>query len=301
MTCPTLGTASTPYNLAANGAHNIAEASGTVASGDYVGTLWTHEDSGQPVKVYAHDASNGNLQQVTTLSVTMRDWEDISIMRNASAVDQIVLFDMGDNNYNRTNSALIVFDEQSPTGGNKTITPTTYPFTFKDVNNVTVHPNIEAGVVDPGGQNHIYAFAKDRDSVYGANSSGSGRGDFSVYDCGQFANLSTTANTATYLCSIDGVSAAEWTAGTRTGPVAADISSDRRWLIVKNYQEGLCWERTTGNFSTLITATPDAPCVLATGSGKYEGVAFSSTVDKLYQVRDDTGNGTTPLKIQSVS
>lgn len=295
--CPTVGTTSTPFNLAADGTNTMDESSGVSVSGTYTNTntIWDHEDSptsGNGNFVYAHNGNNGNLRATVTLNgVVNHDWEDISIKRNVGT-DVILVSDTGDNAHSRTNDALLAFNEPDPGSGNVSVTPTVYPLTFKDSGGATVKPNVEAMAIDQNTASpHVFFFAKEN--------SGGGRLDFSVYDTVAYSSLSTVSNNVSFVASISGVSAAQWTAGTRTGPVAADISSDRSYLILKNYAEGLVWPLNGAGWSATFAANPDAPCVVATTSGKYEGVAFSSTVDELYQVRDDVGNGNSPLKEQT--
>jgi hypothetical protein len=314
-TCPgtlALGSTSTPFNLAAGTHGNLDESSGIIASGDYTTTqtVWDQEDGGGGNFVYAHNGNNGNLRATVTLSgVSNTDWEDIAVSRT-TGTDTVVVSDTGDNGYSRSNDALVAFSEPDPASGDTTIAPTVYPITFKDDPAAhsgtahTVHPNVEAMVIDQGGASNkeVFFFAKDRDSVYGANSSGTGQGDFSVYSAGQFSSLSTTSNIASYVTSIDGVTDADWAAGKRTGPVAADISLDRNYLALKSYDGVMIWPR-NGTWTNTLTTDPDAPCqsptIGTTGSGKYEGVSFSYDIDQLFQVRDDMGGGNTPLKQQS--
>lgn len=292
VVCPTVGATSTPFDLAADGTNTMDESSGVVASTDHPNSIWDHEDSGNPNKVYAHNVNTGVLKAAITLSgVTNVDWEDITLKRNAGT-DVVLVSDAGDNTHVRTNDKLLAFNEPDPANGNATVTPTVYPLTFKDSGGSTVKPNIEAVAIDQGVTSpHVFFFAKEN--------SGGGRLDFSVYDAGAYGSLSTVSNDVTYLASISGVSAAAWAAGTRTGPVAADISSDRNYLVLKNYAEALVWPRTGAGWSATFASDPDAPCVVATGSGKYEGVSFSNTNDALYQVRDDLNNGNSPFKTQT--
>jgi hypothetical protein len=309
-TCPTLGSTSTPVSLTGPTGHTVLDqTSGVVTSATYTNTntLWDHEDQngGNGPVVYAHNGNNGNLRATITLSgvhnggTSDSDWEDIT-MRRPTGTETVIIADTGDNTYVRTDDQLIAFNEPDPSNGDATVTPTVYPVSFTGANGSAVSPNIEAAAIDQGGASnqHIYLFAKEQDSAYGGG--GSGRGHFSVWDVGNYGSLSTTSNAATWVGDIDGISQTNWNNGTRVGPTAADISPDRNYLILMNYQEELVWPR-NGTWANTLTTTPDPPCVYAlSGNSQYEGDAFSPNTDELYQVKDCNGCGTTtPLKEQS--
>ena len=56
----------------------LTEASGIAASRPYPGVLWTHNDSGDPARVFALNAHGEHLGIYTIAGASNRDWEDIA-------------------------------------------------------------------------------------------------------------------------------------------------------------------------------------------------------------------------------
>lgn len=118
---------------------DISEASGLVASLQFPGSLWTHNDSGSDPEVFLID-STGRSQSVIFLeSITNRDFEDIA--RDGST---ILVADIGDNRAVRDEVRILSFTEPQVIG-NQSITPSavyrmTYPDGARDAETLLVDP-----------------------------------------------------------------------------------------------------------------------------------------------------------------
>jgi hypothetical protein len=76
----------------------ITESSGLAASLLHPGVLWTHNDSGNPPRIYAIDP-NGSTTATLTLSAEPNvDWEAIATVRSRAGGAWIAVGDIGDNN-----------------------------------------------------------------------------------------------------------------------------------------------------------------------------------------------------------
>ncbi len=99
----------------------ITEASGIAASRFNPNVLWTHEDSGNPAKIYAITSTGFGLGTYSLSGASNTDWEDIAVGPGPTANTQYVYVgDIGDNNAARGSIAIyrvpepVVSDVQSP-------------------------------------------------------------------------------------------------------------------------------------------------------------------------------------------
>ncbi len=82
----------------------LDEASGLVASRNNADVLWVHNDSGNPVHLFAVDTQGRTLGTYTPTGAVNTDWEDIGIGPGpVTNVQYLYLGDIGDNNENRAN------------------------------------------------------------------------------------------------------------------------------------------------------------------------------------------------------
>ena len=89
----------------------IPESSGIVASRQYPGVYWTHNDSGNPPEVFAIDGK-GKLIATFSLRAINEDWEDIAIDDEG----HLYLADIGDNACRRKQVQVYRIDEPDPHG-----------------------------------------------------------------------------------------------------------------------------------------------------------------------------------------
>ena len=82
----------------------LDEASGLIASRNNADVLWVHNDSGNPVHLFAVDTQGRTLGIYTPTGASNTDWEDIGIGPGpVTNVQYLYLGDIGDNNENRSN------------------------------------------------------------------------------------------------------------------------------------------------------------------------------------------------------
>jgi hypothetical protein len=77
---------------------NLLEASGIVASRKYPGYYWSHNDSGNPNKLYLIDSTAKGTQELEIKGAANRDWEDISLFVENNGSSTLFIGDFGDNN-----------------------------------------------------------------------------------------------------------------------------------------------------------------------------------------------------------
>lgn len=126
------------------------------------GAIWTHNDSGNPAKVFKTDTANGALLQ--TLSITNfpnNDWEDITADSN-----YLYIGDFGNNNGTRTDLKVLKIDKSqfltSPLSV-VNVTAQTINFSYSDQISYTSNSNTNfdcESMISIG--NNLYLFTKDR-------------------------------------------------------------------------------------------------------------------------------------------
>ena len=91
----------------------INEASGIVASRQYPGVFWTHNDSGDAPLLYAIDATGKYLGQWRVDAAQATDWEDLAYGRCAQGADTFCLYvgDFGNNSKQRQDLAVYRVEE----------------------------------------------------------------------------------------------------------------------------------------------------------------------------------------------
>ena len=295
VTCPalaaTLTTTATLWNS------DLRESSGIQSSLDHPGVLWIVQDSSNGPYLYAF--SNGGVRLATyTLEGTgLRnvDWEAMGLDHRAGA-DRIYIGDIGDNAANRDGTdrpvpALYRLPEPE-------ISATTSPpvvatisgvrkFKFRyfdSTNGWQMKPrDAEALFVDPRTRN-IFVVLKDLKVLGGVS------GIARVFLLRNQDLQSGTLNHAINVANPLGASA-----GVGTGPVAADISRDGRWIAVKNYQEGFLWPRARSETVAHALSGP-APCGFVVDGSEALSFEYESTAwTGLLSLKEDR-DGEPPLR-----
>jgi hypothetical protein len=107
----------------------IEESSGVVASTEWPGVLWTHNDSGNDPVLYAVYASGQMVGRSRVRGAENRDWEDIGI---GPCPDGSCLYigDIGDNNRERTEIAVYRVPEPEP--GSPSAPAERFPMRYPD-------------------------------------------------------------------------------------------------------------------------------------------------------------------------
>ena len=89
---------------------DISESSGLVASRQYPGVLWTHNDGGNQPVLYAITQAGKSLGSYTIIGSAINDWESIA----ADSGGNLYLADIGDNNGKRKRVAVHRLREPNP-------------------------------------------------------------------------------------------------------------------------------------------------------------------------------------------
>lgn len=127
----------------------VTESSGVAVSRRNPGIIWTHNDSGDGPYVYATDRKGRAIAVVTVAGVKAVDWEDMAVGPGPDGEPALYMGDIGDNNANRANAAIIRVPEPkidaSRTGQNVTTMlahrfPFVYPDGPHDAETLLVHP-----------------------------------------------------------------------------------------------------------------------------------------------------------------
>lgn len=148
----------------------ITESSGLVASRRNPDVLWTHNDSGDGPYLFAIDRKGRTLARFTLPHATNVDWEDIAIGPGADGKPALYVGDIGDNNHNRTDTALYRVPEPTVDPGRTmqeetTAPPERFPYRYPDGSHdcetLLVHPKTsEVFLVtkEQSGVSGVYAF-----------------------------------------------------------------------------------------------------------------------------------------------
>jgi len=276
----------------------MKEVSGIQSSLDHPGVLWVIQDSGNGSYLYAFDMAGSILATYFLDGAKNVDWEAIAL-DNRDGTDLLYIGDIGDNPANRDGiqrptPALFVLPEpaisvtQSPPVSATLTDATKYPFRYVDqADRSELAPrDAESMLVDPRTHN-VFVFLKDLRKVDGVAKVSR------VFELKDQDLHTGVLNHAVHLTDVIGAGD-----GVGTGPVAADISRDGSWIVLKNYREGFLWHRGRSQSVTQALATlPVAPCrVEVDGS---ESIAFGYRDDvwtQFLSLREDPA-GSPPLHV----
>lgn len=140
----------------------LPEASGLAASRRLPGTLWTHNDSGEPV-VYALHASGAVTGQLRLTGAKVEDWEAIAV-GPCPGGSCIYVGDIGDNDAERTRITVYRVAEPASGGGGAApvtgVFHATYPDGAHDAETLLIAPDGGLFVVTKGdtGPVAVYRF-----------------------------------------------------------------------------------------------------------------------------------------------
>lgn len=147
----------------------LVEASGLVASRQFPGVLYAHNDSGDGARVFAFDDTGTAIATLTIAGATNLDWEDLAIGPCPSG-SCIYVGDIGDNNLNRPIKTIYRFGEPDLIGGPADVTiadveafPFSYPAELHNAETLLVHPDGDVYVVtkEPAGEpSVVFAFSQ---------------------------------------------------------------------------------------------------------------------------------------------
>lgn len=270
-TCPALDPALATDVILWNS--GLKEVSGIQSSLDHPGVLWVVEDSGNGPYLYAVNRDGALLATYTVQGGARNvDWEAIG-MHHRDGVDLLYIADIGDNPENRNGTArptpaLYRFAEpeigasQSPPVAVTLREVETFRFRYFGRSGQMLRPrDAESMFVDPRTGN-IFIFLKGVRTVDGVEKVSR------VFEIKDQDLVPVDLNQAVHVANVVGAGD-----GVGTGPVAADISADGEWILVKNYSEGFLWRRPRQqNVIQTLREAPSAPCDVPVDAA--ESVAF---------------------------
>lgn len=252
VACPAWGPVQTGAAIAEP---SINEASGLVMSGDHPGVLWMIEDSLNPPILWAINTQGQTVGEFTLSGAINVDWEDISIDR-LPGTDEVYVPDIGDNKNNRDGISRplpTIYRIPEPVVSASgpeviaTVPVEAFPIRYADESGNLLPPrNAESYMVDPI-THDSFIVEKVPHVVNGQNQ----------YWVSRLSAALTpgVVNLATRVSSIIGGK-----------PVAADISPDGQWIMIKAGGARI-WPR-AGTVEQTLDAAPNAPCKASIGPGE---------------------------------
>jgi hypothetical protein len=145
----------------------IREGSGIVASRQYDGVLWTHNDSGDEARIFAIDRAANLLSEVHADGATNVDWEDIT----TDDAGNLYIADTGNNRNTRRDLGIYVVREPDPRAGRLQSVPVAgyIPFFYPEQtgfpDSATVNFDCEGLFWDQG---ELYVLTKHRSDTHSA-------------------------------------------------------------------------------------------------------------------------------------
>lgn len=229
----------------------VVEASGLVASRQYAGVLWTHNDSGDSARFFALDEGGEDLGEYELAGANAYDWEDMALGPGpVEGVDYLLLADIGDNAGAR--DSVTIFRVAEPVPG-----------TTADGGNNTLSQWDSIELVYPDGAHDAEAFISDPESGDWLIVTKVMKGECGVYHAAYPQELAQ----GPMVLEHSGALAFEMA-------TAADISPDGSLIVVRSYVHAEAWPRMPG--TSLIDALFGTPCpVPLAPEFQGETVAFS--------------------------
>jgi hypothetical protein len=248
----------TPWDLG-----NLTEISGLVVSRSLPGTLWVHEDSGNPAVFYGFTPAllSSISSRITLSDAPNTDWEDMATGPKPGGGNYLYIGDIGDNGASRSNVKIIRVPEPV-TSGNKTITSADYRV---------------KQVIYPGGPRNAESLFCDplTSDLYIISKQGTAR----IYrlPADQFEASGTFE--LEYLGNLN---------APLPDPTSADISPDGGYILVRNSTSGgvtaYLFERGPGTTvgQALTATTPRAVTLQSEGQG--EAIGWTTNSSGFYSI-----------------
>jgi len=263
---------------------DVAEASGLVASRNHEDVLWTHDDSGGRLEIFAINVDGTLLGTYSMGTLIPEDAEDIALGRGpGSSINYIYFGDIGDNSNER--STIIVYRAPEPA------VVSTQSYTYEKLDNVEAfafrypsgvnapsHKDSEAMFVD--GYGNIYFITKriSPQKLYVAYYSEYNKGD--------------SVTTLTYLRDLP-------TGTEMTKITGADISANGNEIILVQDRTGTLQDYATlwlDNDGDIKSFFDNAPCIVPLQhSPQGEAITFLPYTLSFYTVSEAYGGVSQPV------
>lgn len=236
----------------------INEASGLVASANMGGSLWTHQDSGQPASLYLISADGKSIKEYGIPGAANHDWEDVTLGPGPrEGVHYIYIGDIGNNNEPVTETNTIyripeigdiagAFD-----GGLLEKIKFRYPDGPRDAETLLLDPlSRDIFILSKESKTGIYRLA--------------------------YPQSTTEIITAEKMGTVPGLSIA----------TSGDIAVDGAEIIVRTYAGVYYWQRKTGETvaQTLTRSATSNPMVVLEPQG--EAICFDRGADGFYTLSE---------------
>ena len=254
----------------------LSEISGLAVSRSFLGSLWVHEDSGNPAAFYRL-STGGALQSTITLSgAPNTDWEDMAIGSKPGGGSYLYLGDIGDNGFSRSSGVDIIRVTEPMTSGNATITSDS--FRVKRVVYPNGPRNAESLFCDPL-TSDLYIITKE--SPVGV-----------IYRLPASQFEASGASTLEHLGDLN---------APLPNPTSADISPDGGYILVRGRTSGgttaYLFERGAGQtIGQALLGTPRPVTLQSEGQG--EAVGWATNSSGFYSISE--GNFV-PIRFYSVT
>ncbi len=210
----------------------LNEASGIAASQYFNPLLWTHNDSGDKARLFALNASGGDIGTVTLAGVENRDWEDIAI-GPGPVMDSSYIYigEIGDNRAQYAIKYIYRFPEPQLNDKSRMIDRI-----ITEVDRIAFrYPDgprdAETLMIDPENRDiYIVSKREDQNRLYRL----------------PYPQSTDTTIIAEMIRTLP-----------LTSATAGDISSDGRHIVVKNYEYVYYWHREPGqSLGDALSASP---------------------------------------------
>ncbi|HWA35449.1 MAG TPA: hypothetical protein VG737_15015 [Cyclobacteriaceae bacterium] len=212
-------------SLGVNTNRKLEEVSGLIASVNFPGCLWTHNDSGNPAKIFLLDDHAKTRRTYELAGVDNRDWEDIAMGPGPQeGINYLYIGDIGDNL--RRYSVKYIYRFPEPTDGQSETIDAFDTLIVKLEDGIF---DSEAFTWDPVSKN-LYLFSKQAQTC-------------GVYEIKFPFTADTLVAKRLYDISHGNVN-------------AADISRDGSEILIKNYDNIYYWKKSGSESIAELVRTP---------------------------------------------
>jgi hypothetical protein len=243
---------------------DIDEASGLVASRNFKGLFWTHNDSGDKNRIFLIN-NKGQWQGTFYINGAQnRDWEDIA-MNTIAGQNYIYIGDIGDNDASYNNEYTIYKVKEPNTLPNKSDqnidAAETIKFRYPDASH-----DAETLMVDQQ-TSDIYVVTKRENNVR-------------IFIL-PYPQSTTSTSTLTYVADLPFGAPIN---GIPTGATAGDISIDNSEIVIKNYFQIFYWKlKKTENIRQALARNHDK-LLPYSPEPQGEGIAFATDNTGYYTI-----------------
>ena len=262
----------------------LDEASGLVYSNANPGYLWSFNDSNNPNKIFLIDSQGKGLTNIILNGAPNRDWEAMSIFKEANGTSTLFVADIGDNIAQYSSYYLYWFNEPKvdfTSSPNKTVDNISkLEFTLSD----GVKRDMETILIDQKTKD-VYIISKREDlkKLYLISADKLVNGNVTkaefVKDL-DFSNpFSGNESVKTYFFVTDG-----------------NVSPDNTEILVRNYGEIYYWKREANETipqalsrqAKVVPSRTKYSSLDQQGETQGEGVTFSTSADGYYSISESS-------------